>query len=271
LLLTALCALATLVNPYNVRLYGVVREYATQPAPFRCINELRALEFRDLPDWVMLGLGAAAVFALGRRSRLSSFEVLLLAGAGLLAFRSRRDLWFLVLASVAVLTTQNGRGMLASRPVFRPRRWAAAVALFAVLIGLLAWRRDLSPEGLGRQVAGVFPVEAAAVVAARGDDGPLFNDFNWGGFLIWELPQRPVALDGRTNLHGDECILRSINTWTAGPGWRDDPDLAEAGVVVAAVQSPLGCVLSLDGRFQLVHEDAVARVFVRKQTGATGR
>lgn len=265
-LLTAACVLATLLNPYHVRVYGVVLEYATQPAPFRCINELRALEFREPPDWVMLALGAAAVFVLGRRSRLSSFEILLLAGAGLLAFRSRRDLWMLIVAAMAILS--KPKSGIASPPCIGSSRgrWAAALTLFLLLIGFLAWRRDLSPEGLRRKVASVYPVEAASVVSTRGDKGPLFNDFNWGGFLIWSLPQFPVALDGRTNLHGDERILRSINTWTAGPRWRDDPDLAAAGVVVADVNSPLGCVLVLDDRFELVHEDAVARVFVKKPT-----
>ncbi len=118
-----------------------------------------------------------------------------------------------------------------------------------------------------RKVAGVFPVEAAAVVAERGYEGPLYNDFNWGGFLIWSLPNLPVVLDGRTNLHGDERIFRIGNTWAAGPGWRDDPDLAASNVVLADVSSPLAGMLVFDERFQLVYEDALARVFIRR----TGR
>src|SRR5205807_1807023 len=34
-LLTICCTVATLVNPYHVKLYGVVIQYATQPGPFR--------------------------------------------------------------------------------------------------------------------------------------------------------------------------------------------------------------------------------------------
>jgi len=43
-------------------------EYATQPGPFRFVNELKALEFREISDWLMLALAATATFALGRRS-----------------------------------------------------------------------------------------------------------------------------------------------------------------------------------------------------------
>jgi hypothetical protein len=264
-LLTALCALATLVNPYHFRLYGVVLEYAVQPGPFRFVNELKALEFREVSDWVMLGLGAAAVFVLGRRRRLDAFETLLLAAAGAFAFRSRRDLWFLVAASLAVLATADRRAVPESaRHRLTPRQGLVLGAMLAGVAVLVAWCRDLGEARLRDTVAEVFPVRAAAAVAERGYPGPLFNDFNWGGYLIWSLPCLPVALDGRTNLHGDERILRIGNTWAGGPGWQDDPDLAAAGVVVADVRAPLAALLLRDERFVLVHEDPLARVFVRR-------
>jgi hypothetical protein len=264
-LLAGACALATLLSPYHFRLYGVVLEYASQPGPFRFVNELKALEFREAPDWVMLALGATAAFALGRRRRLDTFEVLLLAAGAGFAFRSRRDLWSLVVASLAVLAaTDHG-------PVPQPLRFRLTRGRAAVLAGLLggvaalvAWGRVLREPRLGEAVASVFPVRAAAVVAERGYPGPLFNDFNWGGYLIWALPHLPVALDGRTNLHGDERILRVGNTWAGGPGWRDDPDLAAAGVVLADAQAPLAALLIHDERFTLVHEDPVAKVFIRR-------
>ncbi|HTU91349.1 MAG TPA: hypothetical protein VMF69_14810 [Gemmataceae bacterium] len=263
--LAGLCLLATLANPYHVRLCGLIVELATQAGPLGYITEMHALAFRQALDWMVLLLGAAAVFVLGRRRRLSSFEVLLLASTGFFAFRSQRDLWFLVLAAVAILCVSETD--IPRSPVDR-RGWAAAAVLLAGLIGLLCWQRDLSEENLRRKVADVFPVEVAAVLAERGYPGPLFNDYDWGGFLAWTLPHLPVVLDGRANLHGDERILRLRNTWAAGPGWRDDPDLESAGVVLANASSPLSCVLVLDERFQLVHEDPLARVFVRKRPGS---
>jgi hypothetical protein len=264
-LLSGACALATLANPYHLRQYAVVLEYATQPGPYRFVNELKALEFREAPDWVLLALAAAAAFALGRRRRLDTFQTLLLAAAAVFAFRSRRDLWFLVVASLVVLASAGRRPVPAgARFRLTARRRLVLAALLVAVAALTGWVRDLREDRLQEAVAGVFPVEAAAVVAGRGLEGPLFNDFNWGGYLVWSLPHLPVALDGRTNLHGDERILRIGNTWAAGPGWQDDPDLAAAGVVVADVAAPLAGLLLQDERFALVHEDPVARVFVRR-------
>jgi hypothetical protein len=262
--LSAACCLATLATPFHVRLYGVVIEYATQPGPFRYVNELKALEFREPCDWVMLALTSAAFWALGRRPR-SAFDVLLLAGTALLAFRARRDLWLVVLADLFVLASTGPHLVPAGqRLALSVKDLAFVVALLAGLVVLCAVRHDLSAAGLQRQVEKIYPVEAARLVHERGYPGPLFNDFNWGGYLIWALPELPVCIDGRTNLHGDERIERIGRTWAGLPGWQDDPDLANAGVVIASADSPLAALLIHDARFTRVHQDDLARVYIRR-------
>jgi hypothetical protein len=265
LALTVACWLATLLNPYFLRLYGVVVEYATQPGPFRFVNELKALEFREPCDWVMLGLTLAAAFALGRRPKVRSFDVLLLAGCAFLSFRARRDLWLVVLAAAGILSA----GPFPTQAV-PGRQWTArlraalavCLAVMAVGLGII---RGLSPSRLERTAADVFPAAAARHIAEHGYPGPLYNDFNWGGYLIHELPSLPVAIDGRTNLHGDERLVRFGATWSGGPDWHDDPDLSAAGVVLADTHSPLAALLARDDRFTLVYEDALARVFIARQ------
>jgi hypothetical protein len=264
--LVVVCSLCTLFNPYHLKLYGVVLEYSSQPGPFRFVNELKSPEFREASDWAMLGLAGMAAFALGRRQRLTSFDVLLLAGCAVLSFRSRRDLWLVALATAGILSA----GPFNPAPAGSPQRWTLrATAGFAVVLAVLAYcialARDLSPSRLERTVAGVFPVDAACFVAEHGYPGPLYNDFNWGGYLIWALPQLPVAIDGRTNLHGDERLMRFGATWAGGREWHDDPDLVAAEIIIADSQTPLASLLGRDERFALVYEDAVARVFVARR------
>jgi hypothetical protein len=259
------CLLATLLNPYHVRLYAVVLEYAAQPGPYQLVYELTAPGFRALWDWSALGLTLGAAFALGRRARLSAFEVLLLGATAYLSFRARRDLWFVTLAALAILTASAGRAVSA-REVFRftRRRTAAIAAAVAVVMAVTACVRGLSPAGLEAAAAQKFPAAAAAFIEARGDAGPVYNKFNWGGYLIWALPRLPVGLDGRTNLHGDERMYRSGRTWEGLSGWQDDPELVAANLVVADATMALTGLLRHDPRFEVVYEDAVAVVFVRR-------
>jgi hypothetical protein len=257
-LLSGLCALATLVNPSHLRLHAVVVEYATQPGAFQFVNELKAMEFREISDWVVLALTLGAAFTLGRKSSLSSFDVLLLAEAAFLTFRARRDLWFATLAGCAILAPAWPRSAtLSDRFALTPLRVAGLAAFLAgVALGILRLR-DLSAVSLHETVSRTFPTEAAEFVAQKGYPGPLFNDFTWGGYLIWALPDLPVAIDGRTNLHGDARIERFGKVWSGGPGWADDPDLSAAGVIIGPADSPLAALLRYDDRFLLVYEDEV--------------
>jgi hypothetical protein len=247
-------------------LYGVVLEYATQPGPFRWVNELQAPEFRETSEWLMLALFGASAFALGRRARLDTFEVLLLLAAALFSFRARRDIWFVAVAAAAILA-QAGPKIVAPEQRFALTRGRLAllfggVLLLVVLIGVT---RRLTPQRLEEGVAEKFPTGAAAFVRERGYRGRLFNDFNWGGYLTWATPDLAVAVDGRTNLHGDERIQRIASVWIGAAGWRDDPDLAAADVVVANRDDALAELLRGDDRFELAYEDRQARVYVRRQ------
>jgi hypothetical protein len=42
--------------------------------------------------------------------------------------------------------------------------------------------------------------------------GPLYNTYDWGDFISWYLPEKPVAIDGRTDLYGDEIDNRFFMT-----------------------------------------------------------
>src|SRR5262249_22066582 len=145
--LTAACFLATLVNPYHVRLYGVVLEYATQPGPFRVVNELMAMDFREGWDWLTLALTLATAYALGRKRQLSPSGVLLSAFGAVLCSGPRGDVGLVALSALVILPgvippvkslgcmPKLGRGV------------AAAVAVAFVVLAVVYWRgRGMTEE-----------------------------------------------------------------------------------------------------------------------------
>jgi hypothetical protein len=260
---TAACTAATLVNPFHVGLYQVAFEYAGQKANLVYVTEMHALEFRRLSDWCVLALAVVAAFGLGRRHRTSAFDVLLLAAAAWFAFRSRRDTWFMVLAAAAVV----GPVTFAARSwrIFLPNRLEAAVVGVAVscVLAVIGWGR-LSTGPIQASLEASYPVQAVEFVKRHGCRGPLYNSYNWGGYLMCELPEMPVALDGRANFHGDERLERAMTTRDGKPGWQSDPELATARVVIAESETPLAALLRLDERFHLIYDDPVAAVFVAR-------
>ncbi len=264
--ITALCTAATLVTPYHIHVYQVVLQYATQKVALREIAECQALAFRDAWDWSALAVGAAAAFSLGRRVRLSAFDVLLLASAAWFAFRGRRDVWFLVLAALAVVAT--ARRAVDVERVFWPTRRAWGGVAFLALPVLVAYGWfAMSGNHVQATMETEYPVKAVEYVREHGCRGPLFNPFNWGGYLMWNLRELPVSMDGRANLYGDALLARSVSTWRGQPGWDADPELAAAATVLAPADAPLTALLREEKRFRVAYEDKVAVVFVAAHPG----
>jgi hypothetical protein len=271
-ILTGACALATLLNPYHVRLYAVVVEYASQPVAFSLVSEHRAMEFRGPVDWVVLALAGWATFALGRRRRLPAFEVLLLASSAYFSFHTQRDLWFVVLAALAILL--NGgclRGLAMDHFALTRGRLLAVAGGVVLLLPVIGWGRSLSPTRLARAIEEKYPARAASFVEGQGLPGPLYNDFDWGGYLLWRLPHLLVAIDGRTNLHGDKRLLRFYKTWAGERGWDSDPELENARLVISHSARPLSSLLRRDPRFELAYEDPVALIFVARPIAHRGQ
>jgi hypothetical protein len=274
--LTAACAAATLANPYFVHFYSVVATYSSQSVPYQVENEFKSLSFRHHADWTFLALALLGAVALGRRlARVSVFDVLLFAGAAVLSFRARRDIWLLIFVDLALCT-----GGLAPSPRHAPQlaftglRVAAVAAAVALLALFLGWQRNLSERGLAAAVDANYPAAAVRDIKDNHYRGPLFNEYNWGGYLIWALPEYPVSMDGRVHVHGDERLARHTNT-VQGYDWEKDRELMTAGVVLLSnkdmgnpglkPQKPLPSALRLHPHFRVAYEDDLAVVFVLRE------
>ena len=261
------CFLATLMTPYHVRLYTVVVDLAGQTGVNNVIGELLPMSFRTPEDWILLALMLAAAFALGRRPRhrLSSFDATLLIAGAYFSFRTHRDAWFAVLASLTILVTgQRSETPPADQFHLNRLRLLTLAVVAGVVLAVIGWMRGLSPKHLREAVGDRFPAGAAAFIEKQAYGGSLYNHYDWGGYLIWRLPDLRVAMDGRANLHGDERILRSIKTWEGAKGWDSDPELDAEQLVIAPSQIALASLLRLDTRYDLVYEDKIAAVFVAK-------
>ena len=265
------CLLATLITPYHFRLYTPILEYVGQTGAFQVVMELLPLSVRSLTDWLVIGLTIVAAFVLGWQRAWLPFPTLLLLMGTFLAFRARRDVWVLALAAVFIISEFGG--FVRSEPSFSftKVRIICVIVVLTVAIYLIGLRRQISEQQLESVAERRFPVAAVKFINEKNFPGPLYNDFNWGGYLIWALPRLLVSMDGRTNLHGDQRIEQSFNTWSGLRGWESDPELMKARLIIGDVKYALISLMRTDSRFKLVYEDGVAAVFVTGTDGVSLR
>jgi len=261
----ALSGVATLMTPYTWHLYGAIFSYMRSSVPYVIITELQALNFRVPEHFVLLLIVGAGFFALGWRRSRDPFQLALMILSTIIAFRMTRDSWVACIPALAIIgdrqvsVAQEGTGKQFPRFAFAA---GTAVATFLMFL-VVTWDSKVSNTTLNKLVAASFPVNACAFVRAQSLPGPIYNDMNWGGFLIWALPERPVSIDNRTDLYGDEVLSRFYLVQSGAQDWRSDPDLNAAQVVLLNRRIQLANLLSQDQRFHLIYQDAIADVFIR--------
>ena len=257
------CVLATLISPYSYHLYGVIFVYSRSTLIYSIIKELQPVSFRGYENFAELLLAGAAFYAVGCRKKVDLFKLVLLVMACVVAFRTMRDSWFLCVISAACIADAPLADAKRD-PAEKPWELAGVFAMVAVMLLLLSNGTDFNTRGLDRTISSRFPVSAVNFIHQNRLPGPLYNTFDWGGFLTWYMPDYPVVVDGRTDLYGDDLNKLLFDTQNGEASYKSDPYLNEAGVVLLHRQDGLVSTLALDPRFRKVYEDQIATVFVRQ-------
>ena len=258
----ALSTAVTFANAYGVGIYRVLWDFIQQPKLYSFINETRAMAFNLRVHFIVLFVALAAAAALGRQRRIQPLWAILLAWAAVSGFHAERDIWVTGVISICILAQWAAIQFPNSAPVER-RVWLGAFA--CVLLMLIArFKTGPTNKELSALWATELPVGAVAYIHEHHLQGPIYNNFDWGGFLIYALPEMPVVIDGRTNVHGQDEIARSLETWNVkGDDWYDDPLLQKANLVIADPFFSLTYVLRKDPHFKVVFEDTAVVLYQR--------
>lgn len=271
--------LAILVNPYGPGLLTNVLRLASDTKIYDYVIEFHAMYFRTPNDWAVLALLMLACFALGRSRPFRPAWAVLLAWAAWMGFRSVREAWLIAILSAVIIAkfqeqrAQSRESDQAGEPVSSlslSLRVAVAVTVLLVLVAG-ASVGALTSKALLDKVGAAFPVGAVNYIHRNHLQGPILNDFTWGGFLIYAVPEIPPSMDGRTNVHTQDEILSAWSLWKADPGWDKRPELQSAKLVLSNHTWPLASALRNDPRFRVVYEDRTAVLFEAVPAGKSDK
>ena len=186
--------------------------------------------------------------------------LLMLLGAWLAADHLRLLYVFGILAA-PVLTRQLAPFWENYQPA-NDRIWPNELLIAAALsIAFLAFP---SPRNLQSQVEAQSPVKAVQFIQANRLAGPILNDYQFGGYLIWAAPQLPVMIDGRADVYEWSGFLPKFASWatlTADPN--SLLDAYRVNLCLLRAQAPMARVLPLLPGWKQTYSDSNSIIFVR--------
>lgn len=278
----ALCLLAALLNPNGPRMLWYPFEVLGSSAMRAYVSEWPSPDFHQPKYWpflimLFLPFGVAALTRLRMPPRVWALVLVL----GLMGLQSLRHIpFFALLAAPAVAEGLAAAGRQAppvpawgrlaqlnrKLPPGRARAVANGLVLLLVVAALLPKvGAALAAEAHWAAQRRFFPVEAVEYIQRHGLEGRIFNSYNWGGYLIWELyPQHQVFIDSRADLYGDDFIREYLKAYFVRPDWREPLDRYGVKYVLIEENSPLATLLRASGEWRVLYADPVAVLLERK-------
>ncbi len=245
-----------LLYPVNVMLH--------QPAGLRYVSEWQAPEPTSSRGLSLLAVaGFIFLWTLLRRAELRLEEVLLLAmGFGMAMSHSRMMFVFGLLA--APVLTRLLAGVWDGYDAARDLPVANAILMLLSLATI--WMAFPSKEQLELQVKENNPVRAVEFIRQSHLEGRMLNEYTWGGYLIWALPEHKVFVDGRSDVYEWTGVLNDFAAWALLQ--TDSRSLLEKYQVDFCLLSrevPMAHVLPLLPGWKMIYSDNRSVIFTRSE------
>jgi hypothetical protein len=256
---------ALFLNPVGVKM--IFYPLNTMLASANPVEEWQPLQFNDGRSFAFLGiLGWIFLLMIVRRAQLLWRELLVLAvGVWLAASHVRMLFVFGILAAPTLsrLISTFWDSYEAERD--RPLPNALFIA-GSLLVTFLAFPNH---QNLQTQVEQHSPVKAVEFIKTHQLAGPMLNDWVFGGYLMWAVPEHPVFIDGRGDVFAWAGVFDQFGKWAQ---LQTDPNtlLDKYGInfCVLSRQSSLIVVLPLLPDWKEVYSDNVAVIFVRSASSS---
>jgi hypothetical protein len=269
--------LATIITPSgwgnwqavlgNNSRYILSRTVETMPPDFT--------QASTFPFTLLLFLSVLTLFTMRKSIPIAHF--FLLGGFAVLGSLMARNIPLFAIACAPILAER------ASWALEKAKRWGMIEANIARLesplrgavwpilfvfgfVLIIGGRYQIQKEAVAHFDERVFPVAAADWLVNHPQPGNMFNEFNWGGYLLYRLwPEQKVFLDSQTDFYGEALVQDYERAILAQNGWEDVLAKYQVTWVIVRVSSPLANALA-GADWKILYQDKVAIVLAQIST-----
>ncbi|HNQ94037.1 MAG TPA: hypothetical protein PKK96_06205 [Anaerolineales bacterium] len=220
-------------------------------------------------------LALSVIFFFTNRRTASVSHIFLLGGFSVLAIMMTRNIPLFAIVSAPVLAEWIAApaNQLPAWKRFDERFINLAApsqsfilpTLTAILaIGFFAYNHSLNKQ-IYQFNPQVFPVGAVDWLGENPPEGNMFNEFNWGGYLLYRLwPREFVFVDSQSDFYG-EPLMRDYETiLLAKNNWRDLLEKYQINWAIIPANTPLVDQLKQESSWIVLYEDPVAVIVQHK-------
>jgi hypothetical protein len=266
--------LATFLSPTGPKIWEAVASLSSNSYITSRIPEYQSANFHNPATWPFILLVALTILGFARRGSQSSWTHILLtiSFAAIALYTSRMIPLF---AIVAVPITAKTLSDWISRE-FHQNHFLAAennitamnahsngsiwiVVLVIAVTVLFRSGTTIDPQQKGNVFDNrFFPVQAVEWLNAHPQKGHMFNEFDWGGYLLLKMqPRQQIFMDGHTHIYGEALTREYETVITVGKDWKTIFDKYQIRWAIVRENAPaMGALEGL--HWKILYQDETA-------------
>lgn len=263
-LITCACAFFSLLNPYGASIWAYPFNTLLHKSHASLISEWQSPNFHLPQNLLFEGLFFLTLFSLAEKSRFSLLDVLLFL---LFSHMSLYSIRFFPLFGIAAPVLVSKRASLIFKkkdPLSSKDHPFINAFLISALFVLCIYKFPKSNTFSECVDKSQFPVKAVNFIIRNNVQGNIFNEYDWGGFLIFKFyPGRKVFIDGRMDVYQDKVGQEFVDVIRFKENWKEILDRYRIKVLLIKTNSPFYLFLRQGGDFKMVYRDSLSAVFVQ--------
>jgi hypothetical protein len=263
---------ASLINPATYHPYTTFIGFVNNSYLMSRMSEANPPDFSRPEFLVLLGLLAISILLLAiHPKRLTAGQAFLLAGFSAMSLLAARNVHLYgIVAPFVLAETVHGltrpKGVRAIESVLKNVEGQVNSALWPIVTVIL-----FSALILGTKVRNIyafdptfFPVEAVTWLEKNPQQGRMFNDLNWGGYLAWHLwPEQKVFADSMADVTG-EMTMQYETALTLSKGWEEIFSKHQIEWAILPTDSKLARTLGNNPAWEILYTDSTAAILRQK-------
>lgn len=203
-------------------------------------------------------------FLLSRR-RLNPIDLLMGSAFTILAMIAVRHVAVFALVALFIIAKNISLGFGEYRGLFKRSLIKDFLLIMFVISFLYYYKTKVVAFGFDFLESG-YPKEAAEFVVNNKIKGKMFNHYNYGGYLIWKMPDYPVFIDGRLEMYQGQAGKDYLAVIDAKEGYQQILDKYQVNFFLFYATDPIIGVLMESNNWRLVHNSNAYVVLVKNSS-----
>lgn len=271
----------TLLSPSGSGIWKTIFSLGSNSYITSRISEYQPANFHQPATWPFVLLLILVIIGLSRVTQKPSWShTLLLAGFAAMALYTSRMLPLFAITAAPIAAEiyanwiRNAKHLknlsaLETRVQQVERSTSGIlwlIAIFSLVILLFASGQSIDAEKKGNVFdSEFFPVDAAAWLKSNPQNGRMFNAFDWGGYLLFELwPDQQIFMDGHTHIFGEELTKEYVTVTGLDKGWEEILGKYQVQLVIMPEDSELVRQLESQADWQVIYADSTTVILQRR-------